>query len=80
MQLTSIQMLMWIDILRMINKWNVTISTYRSSRPEVFCKRGVLGNFTKFTGKHLCQRLFLNKVAGQRLFFNKVAGPGLQLY
>ena len=27
MQLTSIQMLMWIDILRMINKWYVTIST-----------------------------------------------------
>ena len=61
MQLTSIQMLMWIDILRMINKWNVTISTYRSSRPEVFCKKGVLGNFTKFTGKHLCQRFFFKK-------------------
>ena len=23
--------------------------------PEVFCKKGVLKNFTKFTGKHLCQ-------------------------
>ena len=23
---------------------------------------GVLGNFAKFTGKHLCQRLFFNKV------------------
>ena len=28
-----------------------------SSRPEVFCKKGVLKNFTKFTGKHLCQSL-----------------------
>ena len=27
----------------------------RSSRPEVFCKNGVLRNFTKFAGKHLCQ-------------------------
>ena len=27
---------------------------------------GVLKNFTKFTGKHLCQSLFLNKVAGLR--------------
>ena len=27
-----------------------------SSRPEVFCKKGVFRNFTKFTGKHLCQR------------------------
>ena len=29
----------------------------RSSRPEVFCKKGVLRNLAKFTGKHLCQRL-----------------------
>ena len=34
----------------------------RSSRPEMFCKKGVLRNFTKFTGKHLCQSLFFNKV------------------
>ena len=26
--------------------------------------RGVLRNFTKFTGKHVCQSLFFNKVAG----------------
>ena len=26
--------------------------------------KGVLRNFTKFTGKHLCQSLFFNKVAG----------------
>ena len=36
----------------------------RSSCPEVFYKKDVLRNFAKFTGKHLCQRLFLNKVAG----------------
>ena len=36
----------------------------RSSLPEVFCKEGVLTNLTKFTGKHLCQRIFFNKVAG----------------
>ena len=29
----------------------------RSSRTEVFCKKGVLGNLTKFTGKHLWKRL-----------------------
>ena len=28
----------------------------RSSRPELFCKKGVLRSFTTFTGKHLCQR------------------------
>ena len=28
---------------------------------------GVLKKFTKFTGKHLCQSLFFNKVAGLQL-------------
>ena len=38
----------------------------RSSRPKVFCKKDVLKNFAKFTGIHLCQGLFFNKVAGLR--------------
>ena len=42
----------------------------RSSGPEVFCKKGVFRNFTKFTGKHLRHSLFFNKVAGLRLLFN----------
>ena len=25
--------------------------------PEVFCKKGVLKNFVKFAGKHLCRGL-----------------------
>ena len=29
-------------------------------------KKGVLKNVTKFTGKHLCQSLFLNKVVDLR--------------
>ena len=38
----------------------------RSSRPEVFCKKGAFRNLAKFTGKHLCQRLFFNKVVALR--------------
>ena len=38
----------------------------RSSRPEPFCKKGVLRNVVKFTGKHLCQSLFFNKAADLR--------------
>ena len=38
----------------------------RSSRLEVFCKTCILRNFAKFTGKHLRQSLFFNKVAGLR--------------
>ena len=31
---------------------------------EVFYEKGVHKNISKFTGKHLCQSLFFNKVAG----------------
>ena len=50
-----------------LEKWSLYFSS-RSSRPEVFCKKGVLRNFTKFTEKHLCQSLFFNKDAGCRCF------------
>ena len=52
--------------------WNISLiltpynSHKESSRPEVFCKKGVLRNFTKFTGKHLCKSLFFNEVADLR--------------
>ena len=34
--------------------------------PEVFCKKVVLRNFVKCKGKHMCQSLLFNKVAGLR--------------
>ena len=40
------------------------VSKFKSSRPELCFKKGILGNFAKFAGKHLCQSLFFNKVAG----------------
>ena len=39
---------------------------YRSNHQRCSIKKGVLRNFAKFTGKHLCQSLFFNKVAGLR--------------
>ena len=45
-------------------------SDVQKQPPEVFYKKDPLKNFGKFTGKHLCQSLF----------FNKVPGLGLQLY
>ena len=39
---------------------------YRSSHRKCSVIKGVLRNFAKFTGKHLCQSLFFNKVAGLR--------------
>ena len=36
----------------------------RSSHWKCYVRKGVLRNFAKFTGKHQCQSLFFNKVAG----------------
>ena len=41
-------------------------SSNRSSRPEMFCKKLFLRNFSKFTGK-TCVTFFFIKVAGLRL-------------
>ena len=38
----------------------------RSSHQRCSVRIGVLRNFAKFTGKHLCQSLFFNKVAALR--------------
>ena len=49
--------LFWKQLFFSAAVWNAS-----NSRPEVFYKTVVLTNFTKFSGKHLCQSLFLNKV------------------
>ena len=41
-----------------------TLMKIRSSGRYMFCKKGVLRNFAKFTGKHLCQSLIFNKAGG----------------
>ena len=48
---------------------------FRSTRPDVFCQKGVPGNFAKFPGKQLCQKLsflilqfFLKSVSGTGVF------------
>ena len=52
--------------------WFISHNLYRSIHPEVFYKKGVLRNFAKFTGKHLCQSLSFNKVAGLLLLLRLV--------
>ena len=53
-----------IDIFSVTGFWKNTKN--RSSYRRCCVKRGVFRNFAKFTGKHLCQSLFFNKVAGLR--------------
>ena len=57
-------MLMNVFRLRLYKKF------YRNSHQRCSLREGVLRNFAKFTGKHLYQNLF----------FNKVADPSLQIY
>ena len=42
------------------------VSLDAEAEPGVVLEKSVLRNFAKFTGKHLCQRLFFNKFAGIR--------------
>ena len=54
-----------LHMLSVMSQWEIYFTDgnylktdqFRSSGPEVFCKKTVL---RKFTGKHLCQSLFLN--------------------
>ena len=51
-------------------RYTTKVLIFRSSRPELFCKKAVLINFAKFTGKHLARDSLLIKL--HTLFFNKV--------
>ena len=42
-------------------------------------KVSVLKNLAKFIGKHLCQSLFFNKVAGLGLYYIRVSDTGVFL-
>ena len=46
-------------------------SRYRSSRPDVLCKKSVLRNFAKFTGKHSVRVSFLIKLQAPACNFIK---------
>ena len=48
------------------SKCFVNLTSYRSSHRRCSVRKGVIRNFVKFTGKHLCQSLFFNKVEGLR--------------
>ena len=57
----------------------MSLGDNKKQPPEVFCKKSVLRNFAKFTGKRLCQIFFFNKVAGLRLYLKRDSGTGVFL-
>ena len=50
-----------------------------SSRPQMFCKKGVLRNFGKFTWKYLYHNFFFNEVADLhlQLYWERDSGTGI---
>ena len=54
---------------------------FQKQPPEVFCKKRRSQKFRKFTGKHLSQILFFNKVAGLRpaTLLKRESGKGVFL-
>ena len=70
-------LLLFVNILVRSPPSTNTLRFPRSSRPDGFRQKGILGNVTKLTWKHLRQSLFFLitlQPSGQSLFFNKVAG------
>ena len=60
------QTALFIKQVKVKKKKEIQYLIHRSSHQKSSLKKGVLRNFTKFTGKHLSQGLFFNKVAGHR--------------
>ena len=52
----------------------IKTSLFRSSRSEVFCKKDVLKDFAKFTGKHLCESFFLKSL---QLYYKRDFGTSV---
>ena len=67
------------QIMSSVKKWS-SAEKGRSCCLDVFCEKGIFSNFAKFTGKHLCQGLFLIKLqtAGCRTLWNIYDGTFLQ--
>ena len=54
------------ELNRIYSLWSFRSSRPEKQSPEVFCTKGALRNFAKFTEKHLCQSLFFDEVADLR--------------
>ena len=70
-------------------KWTfplkVSLQNVKSSHRRCSLQKGILRNFAKLTGKHLCQSLFFNKVAillkkKPELYLKRDSGTGFFLW
>ena len=51
---------------------SLVLKVQKQSPLEVFCEKGVLKNFAKFTEKHLCWSLFVKNLPSNKKPSNKV--------
>ena len=61
---------LWILLHKYFSSWEILINhltIFRSSHRRCFIKKTILKHVMTITGKHLCRRLFFNKVAGHQV-------------
>ena len=58
-----------MTMMKIIKKGTGSVGYFQEAVVRRCSVKGVLRNFAKFTGKHMCQSLFLNKFAGFRPAF-----------
>ena len=63
-----------------INGKEVETSNYRSNHPDVFCRKCVLKNYSKFSRNQLCQSFSFNKVADPRPIYRCFGRDVLSLF
>ena len=68
---------MFLENYQKLWLWHMGI--WRSSHQRCSVRKGVVGNFGKFTEQHLCQSLLFNKVAGLnlQLYWKRDPGTGI---
>ena len=60
--------------------WKLRIHTFQKQRAHLFCKNGVLKNFTNVTGKHLCWSLVCYEVFKNIYFEEHLQGTASGFY
>ena len=63
-----VEYLYWSIVAKLVNSFWLLVDTsfmsfYKSSNPELFCKKVVVKNFASFIGKTIIMEFFLGKVA-----------------
>ena len=59
------------NMLMLLSNLHITEAEVFKPPQRYSLRKGVFRNFAKFTGKHLCQSLLFNKVAGLSLQLSK---------